>query len=204
MKCVTNWNPLSFQEYTSLGNDYQKVLSNNQSSNLILRTGWVFGKIAGRIQDIALNVLFGIAKLTLSTAIAIYSIPAAAFDYVPNYHILAKQASRHIALALFYIADIPLSFANIVNKYPQNLVKSIQDTLEIENINEEIDISLDEAFRGISTCEKLFSQKLVEENRRLEKENRELLKNKSLQDELIDAYKETIDTLHEKNNHQEV
>lgn len=202
MEFVTNWNPLSFKQYTSLGDDYQKVLSNNQSSNLILRAGWIVCKIAGRIQDIALNVLFGTVKLTLSTAIAIYSIPAAAFGYAPNHCILAKQASRHIALALFYIADIPLSLANIVNKYPENLIEIIQNKLEIDNFNEEIDVSLGKAFKGISTCERSFSKSLTEENRRLKEENRELLKSCSLQNELINIYKGTIEA-HERRDHHE-
>lgn len=198
MKCVTNLNPLFFIEYTSLGDSYQKTLSNNPSSNPIERTGWTIGKIVGRVQDIALNALFGITKLTLSTAIAVYSIPAAAFNYTHSHHVLAKQGSRHIALALFYVVDLPLSLANIVNKYPQKLVEKIECALELENIHEEIDASLSEAFQGISTCEKSFLKKLEQENRKLKEENQGLLKNISQQDELIHVYKQIIDAQDKK------
>ncbi|MCL6756325.1 MAG: hypothetical protein M3A24_04140 [Candidatus Rhabdochlamydia oedothoracis] len=144
MKFIGSYNPLSCDNYINAGNYFQQQLSNH--SNLVVRTAFVFAKIVGRGQDVLIHAGLGSIKLIASTAMAIYSIPAAAFDIMPIHHKVAKQASRHFGLALFFIADIPLSLANILKKYPQHLADKIQRNLMIDNIIEEMDIEFDKPY----------------------------------------------------------
>jgi hypothetical protein len=195
MKSLTKYNPLSVQKYISLGNDYQKTLSNNPTLDLPMRIGSICGKLIGRLHDIALNILFGIIKLTVSTALALYSVPAAAFNYVPKHHVLAKQGSRHIALALLYVLDIPLSLANIVDKYPQAPVRRIQNILEIENSYEEIDTKLNESIQGIGNCEKLELTRVNANNEKLRKQNQALLEDCIHLEKIINTYKQILEEL---------
>lgn len=132
MTYLGDCNPLSFDEYINFGNTCQKFCLNEPSPNIVLRTGiGVCAKIAGRIQEVALHIILGSLKLTISSIVAICSVPAAAFDYTPNHYNLAKQGSLHIALAFFYALDIPFSFTNIANKYPQGLSEKIQQKFNV-------------------------------------------------------------------------
>lgn len=159
MKYLDKSYPLFFDQYINLGNDCQNFCSSKPLPNIALRIGvGICAKTIGRLQEVALNILLGSFKLTVSTIIAIYSVPAAAFGYTPNHHNLAKQGFRHIALALFYVLDIPLSLANIVNKYPQDLVEKIQKTLKVSSINLQTDVIIED-FNDIS---KNISQNLTE------------------------------------------
>ncbi|KAG6559806.1 hypothetical protein RHABOEDO_001591 [Candidatus Rhabdochlamydia oedothoracis] len=144
MSFINKCKPLSCDNYINAGNYFQQQLSNH--SNLVVRTAFVFAKIVGRVQDLLIHAGLGSIKLIFSTAMAIYSIPSAAFDIIPIHHKVAKQASRHFGLALFFIADIPLSLANILKKYPQHLADKIQKNLIIENIMEEMDIEFDKTY----------------------------------------------------------
>lgn len=208
-------NPLACDTYINLGNYFQDSLSNH--SNLVLRTALVFAKIVGRAHDILIHTGLGTLKLTASTSMAVYSIPAAAFGCIPTHHKVAKEASRHFGLAVFFVADIFLSLTNIINKYPQHLVNKIQKFLEIENICEEVDTAFNNTLRDVKEMStkpafdkilKLTNQKkrLKEDYDALFKEHDALLKVSAMQEMLITIYKqnqgaENLLQAHQENVH---
>lgn len=196
MISIGNYNPLSCDNYINAGNYFQKQFSND--SNLIIRTALVFAKIVGRGQDVLIHAGLGSIKLIASTTMAIYSIPAAAFGCIPTHHKAAKQASRHFALGIFYIADIFLSFTNIANKYPQHLIDKLQKYLAVENINEEIDVEFEQILQvGKEMSIRATSQKIqqlqeqldraTDKIQQLEEENKALLNVCTLQEQLIQS-----------------
>lgn len=194
MELITRYNPLSCDTYCNLGNHFQEQLLN--SPHLAIRTTLVFAKIVGRVHDISIHTVLGSIKLIASTAMAIYSIPAAAFDSIPIHHKPAKQASRHFALALFFMADIPLSLANLFKRYPQYLVDKIQTQLALENICEKVDIEFNKVFQigkqiNISATSETIQQ-LQENLNTTRKSYADLSQAYKLQQELIQVYQEVL------------
>lgn len=195
---MCDYNPLSCDNYINAGNYFQKQLSNY--SNLAIRTALVFVKIAVRGQDVLIHAGLGSIKLIASIVMAIYSIPAAAFDSIPTHHKVAKQASRHFGFALFFMADIPLSLTHICKMYPEPLCRKIQQKLRIspndlafepiiDSLQTEISI-LSEIEESI--CRKTFheNEQLKQENKQLQEQHKALLKVCECQEELLAAYQE--------------
>ena len=179
--------PFSCDNYINAGNYFQKQLSNH--SNIAIRIALIFAKIVGRGQDVLIHASLGSIKLIASTAMAIYSIPAAAFDLVPTHHKVAKQASRHFGLALFFIADAPLSLANILKTYPQYLADEVQKKLGEEDLNERISVSYDmiqQTGKEMKTTPiSKETQQVQWQNEQFLEQNKQLLdKNKQLQKQL--------------------
>lgn len=141
--------PLSCDTYFNMGNYFQKCCS--EQSNLILRTTLVFTKMISRLFDASIHTGLGVIKAIMSAAMAIYSIPAATFGYTPTHHKVAKEAFYHFGLALFFMADIFISPANITNSYPQSLPDKIQNHLEIENIRQQFTNGFVEMYRDSTT-----------------------------------------------------
>ncbi|MGB7129056.1 MAG: hypothetical protein WBD50_08230 [Candidatus Rhabdochlamydia sp.] len=183
MTFIGNYNPLSCDNYLNAGNYFQKQLSNH--SNLVIRTALVFAKIVGRGQDVLIHAGLGSIKLMASLAMAIYSIPASAFDYIPTHHKIAKQASRHFGLALFFTADIPLSLANILKMYPKPFCKKIQRTLRVSPTELAFEPLIDGLHTNVGTLSEMQGglyrktcqekEQLKQENKQLKQENAELL-----------------------------
>ena len=194
MAFIGNYNPLSCDNYINAGNYFQKQLSND--SNLAIRTAFVFAKIVGRGPDVLIHVGLGFIKLLASTAMAIYSIPAAAFDSIPTHHKVAKQAFRHFSLALFFMADIPLSLTHILKMYPEPLCKKIQQTLSISSNYLELDQIIDGLLDTRNSCTKIQvkeAEKIFQENEQLKQENEQLQKNyKELNQKHIDLIQEEL------------
>lgn len=159
-----------------MGDYFQESCS--EQSNLILRTTLVFTKMISRLFDASIHTGLGVIKAIMSAAMAVYSIPAATFGYTPIHHKVAKEAFYHFGLALFFMADIFISPANITNSYPQSLLDKIQKHLEIENIREEIASSFDKPYQiSKTTIVNTKSQRihaLEQENNALEQENNSL------------------------------
>lgn len=182
MASIGNYNPLSCDNYINAGNYFQTQLSNH--SNLVIRTALVFAKIVGRGQDVLIHAGLGSIKLIASIAMAIYSIPAAAFDSIPTHHKIAKQAWRHFGLALFFVADIPLSLANILKMYPKPLCRKIQQKLRVSPNELAFDPLIDGLHANVDSCteiqtslyRKTYQEKeqLKQENKQLKQENTEL------------------------------
>ncbi|HEV3269965.1 MAG TPA: hypothetical protein VGZ69_04870 [Candidatus Rhabdochlamydia sp.] len=175
MASIGNYNPLSCDNYINVGNYFQTQLSNH--SNLVIRTALVFAKIVGRGQDVLIHAVLGSIKLIASTAMAIYSIPAAAFDSIPTHHKIAKQAWRHFGLALFFVADIPLSLANILKMYPKPLCRGIQQKLKISSTELEFDQVIDSLHTTVSTLSErqgTLYRETYQENEQLKQENEQL------------------------------
>ncbi|MFI0477833.1 MAG: hypothetical protein ACH349_01730 [Candidatus Rhabdochlamydia sp.] len=180
---MTFISPLYCDNYINAGNYFQEQLSHH--SNLVIRTALVFAKIVGRGQDVLLHTSLGSIKLIVSTAMAIYSIPAAAFDSIPTHHKIAKQAFRHFGFVLLFMADIPLSLAHILNIYPKSLCERIQQILKVSPTEFEFDQVID----GLRTTVDVSSEYQAKNYINTYK------KNKSLKKENIDLkkYKENID-----------
>ncbi|PWU13347.1 MAG: hypothetical protein C5B45_06265 [Chlamydiae bacterium] len=175
MTFIGNCNPLSCDNYLNAGNYFQKQLSNH--SNLVIRTALVFAKIVGRGQDALIHAGLGSIKLIVSTAMAIYSIPASAFDYIPTHHKIAKQASRHFGLALFFMADIPLSLTHILHMYPKPFCKKIQQTLRVSPNELAFEPLIDSLYTNIDSCTEIQGElykKTYQENAELQQKNQEL------------------------------
>lgn len=192
MISIGSYNPLSCDNYINAGNYFQKQFSND--SNLVIRTALVFAKIVGRGQDVLIHVGLGSIKLIASTAMAIYSIPAAAFDYIPTHHKVAKQASRHFGLALFFMADIPLSLANILKMYPEPLCGKIQQKLSISSGDLKFDQIIDDLLDISNSCTEIQLKdvkKIYQENAELKQENQQL---KNSNEELFQKYRDLLKT----------
>ncbi len=177
MTFIGNYNPLSCDNYLNAGNYFQKQLSNH--SNLVIRTALVFAKIVGRGQDAFIHAGLGSIKLIASIAMATYSIPASAFDYIPTHHKIAKQASRHFGLALFFMADIPLSLANILKMYPKSLCRKIQQKLRVSPTELAFDPLIDSLHTTVGTLsgrQGTLYRETYQENEQLKQENTELLR----------------------------
>lgn len=180
---IDKYNPLSCDNYINAGNYFQKQLSND--SNLAIRTALVFAKIVGRGQDVLIHTGLGSIKLIVSTAMALYSVLAAV---VPTHHKVAKEAFRHFAFALFFMADIPLSLTYILKMDPKPLCRKIQQKLSISCESLEFDRIINGFLETSDSCtkmqiegtEKIYQENnlLEEENNLLEKENK-LLENKN-------------------------
>lgn len=198
MISIGNYNALFCDNYINAGNYFQKHLSSNDS-NLVMRTALVFAKIVGRGQDVLIHASLGSIKLIASTAMAIYSIPAAAFDSIPTHHKVAKQASRHFALVLFFMADIPLSLMHIWKKYPGLLCEKIQQKLSISSSYLKLDQTLDDLLDISNSCTKIQvkdAKKIYEENQLLKKENHALREINMLLEEQIMQLKKQNTTMH--------
>ena len=116
--------PISFNQ--SLGNRCQTFCSKNPSANILSR--FVIGVIIKditRISDMALHIIVGLAKLTIWATKLIYSIPARLWGSIPNYEI-GKEGLAHLGFSTFYLADIFISPANIINRYPKDLIERVE------------------------------------------------------------------------------
>jgi hypothetical protein len=183
MNFIDNCNPLSCDNYVNFGNSFQEQLPNH--TNLVIRTTLVFAKVIGRGQDALVHIGLGSIKFIVSVTMAIYSIPAAAFDSIPTHHKVAKEASRHFALALFFIADMPLSLAHICNMYPEPFCKKIQQKLRISP-NE---LALDPLIDSLHTKADTFSEIQGNIYKKVFREKEQLKqKNEQLQKDLDDLY----------------
>jgi hypothetical protein len=144
----------------------------------------------------------GSIKLIASIAMAIYSIPASAFDYIPTHHKIAKQASRHFGLALFFMADIPLSLANILKMYPKPFCKKIQRTFRVSPTELAFEPLIDGLHTNIGTLSEMqggLYRKTCHEKEQLQKENKQL---KNEYQELNLKYIRLLQTNLEHANHQ--
>ena len=197
MAFISDYNPLSCDNYINAGNYFQEQLSNH--SNLAMRTALVFAKIVGRGQDVLIHAGLGSIKLLASTAMAIYSIPAAAFDSIPTHHKVAKQASRHFGLALFFISDIPLSLTHILKMYPKPLCGKIQQKLSISSGDLKFDQIIDGLLDTSNSCTKIQIKnvkKTYQKNKLLQEENKALLAINQLLEEQIVQLKSQIQRRH--------
>lgn len=116
--------PISFNQ--SLGNRCQTFCSKNPSPNILSR--FVIGVIIKditRISDIALHIIVGLAKLTICATKLIYSIPARLWGSTPNYE-TGKEGLAHLGFSTFYLADLFISPANIINRYPKDLIERVE------------------------------------------------------------------------------
>jgi len=200
MTFISNYNPLSCDNYINAGNYFQKQLSND--SNLVIRTALVFAKTVGRAHDVLIHAGLGSIKLIASTTMAIYSIPAAAFSCIPTHHKVAKQASRHFGLALFFIADIPLSLTHILKMYPEPLCRKIQQKLSISPGDLKFDHIIEGLLDITNSCTETQVEnweEIYQENQKLKQENQEL---KNSNEELLKKYTGLLKTQLADTNHQ--
>ncbi|KAG6559807.1 hypothetical protein RHABOEDO_001590 [Candidatus Rhabdochlamydia oedothoracis] len=172
MKFIGGYNPLSCDNYINAGNYFQKQLSNH--SNLVVRTAFVFAKIVGRGRDVLIHAGLGSIKLIASTAMAIYSIPAAAFDSIPIHHKIARQAWRHFGFVLFFVADIPLSLANILKIYPKLFCERIQEKLKVSPSILTYDQIIDDKNTDVGILNERQNIQLKQENKQLKNKNKKL------------------------------
>jgi hypothetical protein len=194
-------NPLSCNKYFNQGDYFQKICS--EQSNLILRTTLVFAKMTSRLFDASVHICLGAIKALMSAVMAAYSIPSAAFGRTSTHHKVAKEASRHLGLALFCIADIFISPANITNSYPQFLLDKFQKYLELEEICEEVANSFEVTYQNSKeTIVNTSSAKihaLKEENHELKKEINQLKeKNHELKEDNCNITKKYLDLLNQE------
>ncbi|VHO04191.1 hypothetical protein [Candidatus Rhabdochlamydia sp. T3358] len=200
MAFIGNYNPLSCDNYLNAGNYFQTQLSNH--SNLVIRTALVFAKIVGRGQDVLIHAGLGSIKLIASIAMAIYSIPASAFDYIPTHHKIAKQASRHFGLALFFMADIPLSLANILKMYPKSLCRKIQQKLRVSPTELAFDPLIDSLHTTVGTLsgrQGTLYRETYQENEQLKQLNKQL---KQENTKLLEKYTNLLQAKLEHANYQ--
>ncbi|MGL5263752.1 MAG: hypothetical protein ACRDAI_04135 [Candidatus Rhabdochlamydia sp.] len=194
-------NPLSCNKYFNQGDYFQKICS--EQSNLVLRTTLVFAKMISRLFDASVHTCLGVIKAIVSAAMAASSIPFAAFGCTPTHHKVAKEASRHLGLALFFVADIFISPANITNSYPQFLLDKIQKYLEIEDICEEVANNFEVTYQNSKeTIVNINSQRihtLEKKNDELNKENKSLKKIiNQLTEEKNETTKKYLDLLNQE------
>lgn len=119
--------PITFNRSLAIGNMCQKLCTRTPPPNIFYRlvVGVVIKNIA-HIYTIAINILAGLGKLLFCTAKLIYAIPAGLWSSTPKYQKTGKEALVHLGFSGFNLVDILISFRNIPNSYPQNIVKDVE------------------------------------------------------------------------------
>ena len=117
--------PISFNQ--SLGNRCQVFCSKDPSPNILSRliVGSIIKDIT-RISDIAINIIAGLAKITICATKLIYSIPARLWGCIPSYEI-GKEGLAHLGFSGFYLADMFISLTNVINRYPKDLIERVEN-----------------------------------------------------------------------------
>ncbi|MGL4540069.1 MAG: hypothetical protein ACRCU0_03740 [Candidatus Rhabdochlamydia sp.] len=113
--------------------DFEKSLG-NQCQNFCLKHPTLFSycivgvvvKDIARIYDIALHILVGFGKLTISAIKLIYSIPAKLWSSTPNHQKIGKEGLMHLGFSVFCLVDMGISITNVINRYPQDLTKKAE------------------------------------------------------------------------------
>lgn len=119
--------PITFNRSLAIGTMCQEFCTRSPSPNIFycFIVGVVIKNIA-HIHTIAIHILAGLGKLLLCAAKLIYAIPAYLWGSRPNYQKTVKEALVHLGFSSFNLVDILISFRNIPNNYPQNLVKNVE------------------------------------------------------------------------------
>ncbi|QZA58366.1 hypothetical protein [Candidatus Rhabdochlamydia porcellionis] len=117
--------PISFNQ--NLGNRCQIFCSKSPSPNILSRliVGVIIKDVI-RISDIAIHIIIGLVKLTICTIKLPYSIPARLWGSIPSYEI-GKEGLAHLGFSGFYFADIFISLANMINRYPKDLIEKVEN-----------------------------------------------------------------------------
>jgi hypothetical protein len=130
MSALTNFfslpDPIIFNQ--NLRNPCQNFCSKSSPPNIFSRliVGVVVKDIA-LIPIIASHILAGIGKLALCTTKITYSISARLWGRIPNYQKTGKEGLVHLGFSRFHFADMFISIMNIINQYPQDLAKKVDE-----------------------------------------------------------------------------